>query len=87
MFLQRLLQWDICLLNLNDLPVRHSFINLNGTTKSSDNFSVPIGSQLNGTVSYWNVVKFKAIPHAPFIVIPTEVINELSTDQHYGYRM
>ena len=46
MFLQCPLQLDICLLHLNELPLRDIFINLDGTTKSPDKFSGPKGSQL-----------------------------------------
>ena len=40
MFLQCLLQLDICLLHLNELPLMDIFINLDGTTKSPDKFLV-----------------------------------------------
>ena len=35
-------QWAICLLHLNELPLRHVFITLDGTTKSPDAFSGPM---------------------------------------------
>ena len=55
MFLGRALQWNICLLHLNELPLRHVFIYLDGTTKSPDKFAGPIGSQLNGNVLEWDI--------------------------------
>ena len=64
---QRPLQWAICLLHTNELPLRHVFTELDGTTKSPDSFSSPIGSKLDGSVSEWPVVQFKRIinPHFP----------------------
>ena len=44
----RPLQWVICLLHLNELPLRHVFQNLDGVTSGPDSFSGPIGRQLNG---------------------------------------
>jgi hypothetical protein len=55
------LQWVICLLHANELPLRHVFRTLDGTTKSSDTFSGPIGHCLNGAVSDWPVVEFKVV--------------------------
>ena len=39
----RPLQWVICLLDLNELALRHVFQNLNGVTSGPDSFSGPIG--------------------------------------------
>ena len=83
----RQLQWVICLLHLNELPFRHVFPNLDGVTSEPDSFSGPIGRQLNGAVSEWKVVKFKSIQNAKFPVIPNSVIDDLSSDQYYAYRI
>ena len=85
--LGRALQWAICLLHLNELPLRHLFIELDGTTKSPDEFSGPIGSQLNGAVSDWPVNRFKPIKNSNFPLLPAEVVDDLSTDRHYSYRI
>src|ERR1700755_1433481 len=53
MFLGVPLQWDICILHLKELPLRHIFMKIDGTTKGPDKFSEAIGSQLNGNVSKW----------------------------------
>ena len=82
---ERPLQWAICLLHLNELPLRHVFIALDGTSKSPDAFSGPIGSQLGGFVSEWGVVSFKRIPNNNFPILPNEVIDDLSTDQYCAY--
>src|SRR5215469_15257975 len=47
MFLGVPLQWDICLLHVNELPLRHIFMKIDGTPKGPDKFSGPIDSQLN----------------------------------------
>ena len=87
LFLQRSLQWDICMLHLNELPLRHTFSTLDGSTKSPDKFFGPIGSMLNGIVSQWQVAKFKSIPYIPFPILSSKIIDDLSADQYYGYRM
>ena len=72
----RPLQWVICLLHLNELPLRHVFQNLDGVTSGPDSFSKPIGRQLNGAVSEWKVVKFKSIPNPKFPVIPNSLMDD-----------
>ena len=83
----RPLQWVICLLLLNELPLRHVFHNLDGITSGPDSFSGPIGRQLNGAVSEWKVLKFKSIPNPKLPVIPNSLMDDLSSDQYYAYRI
>ena len=78
----RPLQWVICLLHFNELPLRHVFQNLDGVISGPDSFSAPIGRQLNGAVSEWKVVKFKSIPNPKFPVIPNSLMDDLSGDQY-----
>ena len=59
--LGRLLQWVVCLLHLNKLPLRHIFQQLHGSTSSPDSFTGMIGKQLNGRVSFWTVDNFQPI--------------------------
>ena len=75
------------MLHLNELPLRHIFSTLDGSTKSPDKVSGPVGSMLNGIVNQWQVVKFKSIPYLSFPILPSEIIDDLSTDQYYGYRL
>ena len=56
--LGRPLQWSICLLHCNELPLRHVFAELDGATSGPDSFSGKIGSQLSGSVSECDIVKF-----------------------------
>ena len=83
----RPLQWVICLLYLNELPLRHIFQNLDGVTSGPGSFSGSIGRQLNGAVSEWKVVKFKSIPNPKFPVIPNFLMDDSSNDQYYAYRI
>ena len=83
----RPLQWVICLLHLNELPIRHVFQNLDGVTSAPDSFSRPIGRQLNGAVSEWKVVKFKSIQNAKFSFIPNSLVDDLNSDQYHAYRI
>ena len=76
--------------HVNDLPRRHIFTVLDGTTKSPhkfSSFSSPIGSMLHSFVTQWEVANFKPISCSSFPFLPNDVINDLSTDQYYGYRM
>ena len=85
--LGRPLSRSICLLHLNELPLRHVFIAIDGPTTGPESWSGPIGSQLGGCVSDWEPVKFKRIPNAKFPVLPNDVIDDLSSDQYYAYRL
>ena len=75
------------MLHLNKLPPRHVFQNLDGVTSGPNSFSGSIDRQLNGAVCEWKVVKFKSIPNPKFPVIPNSLINDLSSDQYYVYRI
>ena len=75
------------MLHLNNLPLRHIFIVLDGTTKSPHKFSGPIGSMLHGLVTQWEVANFKPISCSSFPFLPKDVINDLFTDHYYDYRM
>lgn len=49
--LNRSLQWVICLLLINELPLRHVFATLDGIKYSTDTFTGPIGKNFSGDVS------------------------------------
>ena len=87
---QRPLQWVICLLHINELPLRHVFTDIDGTTKSPEAFSGPIGKSLVGLVSEWPVANFKKIVNSSFLNelldYPADVEEDLSTVQYYAYK-
>lgn len=80
--LSRPLQWSICLLHANELPLRHLLQKLDGGTKGPCTHSGPIGSLLPAC---------EKMPVVQFEPIQTELpqVNEkdLSTDQQYLFQM
>ena len=77
----------VFLLNTNELPLCHVFVEMDGSTKSSDAFAGPIGKKLDSNVSQWPVVAFKSIPNPHFPMLPNDVLEDLSTVQYYGYKI
>lgn len=75
---QRPMQWFICLLHFNELPYKHLFEHLDGTTTGPASFSGPIGKQLPSC---------EKNPVVDFVPIQSEVITinktDLSKDQQY----
>lgn len=81
------LQWIICQLHSNELPLRHLLINLDGKTSGPRQFSGAIGKALFET-DFENlpVVNYEPIS-ADAIDINQEYISDLSTDQKYLLQM
>jgi hypothetical protein len=75
--LGRPLQWFICLLHANELPLRHLFSFLDGNTKGPSTYSGIIGKSLEKCENL-NIVNFKSIPMSD---IPVDMVQDLSTDQ------
>lgn len=75
-------QWFICQLHANELPLRHLIIHLDGTSQGPRAFNGPIGKQLP-TAEKHPVVLFEAIKSELPIILKTD----LSSDQHYLYDM
>lgn len=78
--LKKSLQWFVCLLHLNELPLRHLLLRLDGKTTGPKCFSGPIGSELQKCETI-PIVQFTAIP----TTLPETSRNDLSTDQKYLY--
>ena len=86
--LGRRVVWIICLLHTNELPLRHLIIELDGPTASGDKFMGPLGQALDQVEDMLYNSKFKVIKAGSnFPDLSQEVIDDLSTDQQYGYRM
>lgn len=86
--LERKLVWLVCNLHTNELPLRRLIVQLDGPTLSDNKLSGPIGKLLD------SVTDLDINPHfthicvgPPLIKLPDEVIQYLSTDQHYGYKI
>ena len=75
------LQWQICLLYFNELPLRHLITNLDGSTTGSASFSGPIGNKMK-TCERKPVVKFKKI----VVDLPDIDPECLSTDQNTSWK-
>ena len=86
--LGRPLNWIVCGLHLNELPLRHLVSDLDGPTKSDTGFSGPLGKAL-ATVTELPVKKtFKAVTiGSDLIELDDEIVKDLSSDQKYGYEM
>lgn len=76
--LQKPLQWLVCQLHANELPLRHLIKHLDGETCGPRAFKGVIGKQLNGCETL-PVVKFEPIEGE----MPTIKHFDLSTDQRY----
>jgi hypothetical protein len=76
--LNRPLQWLVCQLHGNELPLRHLMQHLDGPTSGPHGFKGPIGSAL---------LNCEQIPVVEFMAIETDLPsvtnNDLSTDQKY----
>ena len=79
--LHRPLHWFICLLHMNELPLRHLIRHIDGVTHGPNSFKGLIGKELVDCETK-PVVKFKRIPiHLP------KMAKDLSTDQRYLYEI
>lgn len=80
--IKRPLQWCICLLHANELPLRHLLQSLDGDTKGPYSFSGPIGTLLKHC---------QEMPTVEFTPIKTSLPqlepDDLSTDQQYLYKI
>ena len=78
------IQWFICLLHINELPLRHLFGYLDGPTTGPRAFSGTIGKALQ-TCDKNPVVRFKPTEWRE-LLRPIDV-DDLSTDQNYLYEI
>jgi hypothetical protein len=77
--LERPLQWQVCMLHMNELPLRHLFLHLYGKTSGPTVFTGEIGKAIVNCQQL-NVCEYVPIP----VSLPHYLENiELSTDQKY----
>jgi len=79
----RALQWLVCLLHTNELPLRHLLQNLDGVTHFPTSFSGPIGKAIQACESM-PVVQCSPITLENF---PSVDNTDLSSDQKYLFDM
>ena len=77
----------MCKLHTNELPLRHVIEKIDGPTTGTNSFAGPLGKLICGEVHKLEFdPAFKSIsPPFPLRELPAEVVNDLSTDQHYAY--
>ena len=80
--LNRPLQWFVCLLHANELPLRHLFATIDGTTTGPNSYSGNIGKMLVKCLDL-KVVAFQTIDTD----LPDVNTELLSSDQKYLYEM
>lgn len=84
-YFERPLQWCVCMLHANELPLRHLFMSLDGSTSGPKAYSGPIGKEL-AVCETKTPVPFCAVA-GNLPELPENVVNELSTDQSYLYEI
>ena len=87
----RQLKWSVCLLHANGLPLKHIFVKLNESTVEPNAFSGPIQKNLVEPISNWEVLILiklgRLIPNLSFLVLPQLLLEDLSIDHYYSYRI
>lgn len=78
------IQWIICQLHFNELPLRALFLQIDGPTTGPGAFSGDLGKSLNASVAL-PIVKFKRIPVDLLVLKHGFTSSMLSTDQQYLY--
>ena len=76
------LQWLICLLLCNKLPLRALITKLDGDTRGPREFKGPIGQQLSVDHKILKIADYPPLDAQPIIFLDTTT-KELSTDQKY----
>ena len=86
LFLERPLQWIVCLLHLNELPFCHLFDAIDGKITGPATFAGEIGKQNKNKVLQLQLITFQAVS-SDIPQFSSQVVNDLSTDQRYLYEM
>jgi hypothetical protein len=79
--LGRPVNWFICMLHTNELPLRHLFTHLDGVTSGATSFTGPIGKALQ-TCESKPIVQFQPIICRDSMpILDEEVLDDLSSDK------
>ena len=84
--LNRPLQWLVCMLHLNELPLKHIFEHFDGTTSGPVSFTGQIGKEISKDLRLLTVINFQPI-EGHVEKLPESILSQLSTDQLYLYYM
>lgn len=83
--LKRPLNWFICMLHTNELPLRHLFMYLDGTTSGASTFTGLIGKEIQHCEAR-QIILFEPIVCASNMPVLDEVVlDDISGDQKYLY--
>ena len=86
--LGRKLNWLVCNLHTNELPLRHLITTLDGKTFSNNKWAGTIGKMLDSATDLEINPSFEKIQLGDdLIYLTNEVLEDLSTDQAYGYKI
>lgn len=85
-YLDRPLQWLICLLHANELPFRHVFQSIDGKTTGPKSSEGAIGRKIQEDLTKSEIVQFVPVP-CSLLEIPENIAQQLSTDQKYLHEM
>lgn len=78
--------WSICMIHLNELPLRHLIESLDGKTDSSNTYKGEIGKLLPKVNELPINYQFKPLPGGEDLIeLPDDIVKSLSTDQHNCY--
>lgn len=80
--MKRAMQWMVCMIHCNELPLRHLIITVDGTSKSPTEFKGPIGKKLS-SVENLKIVRFNPINLPNELSNISHIRDKLSTDQQY----
>ena len=82
------LNWLVCYLHTNELGLRHLVADTDGPTTSDHTFSGPLGKALSSATDLEHNPRFTKIIIGPGLIhLDQDVIDDLSSDQKYGYQM
>jgi hypothetical protein len=83
--IKRPLHWFVCLFHSNELPLRHLFEYLDGSTTGPRSYSGPVGTLLQ-QCDKMPLAEFQKM-ECDIPQLPDNVVSDLSTDQRYLYEM
>ena len=84
MALDRTLQWLLCMLHLNELPLKHLLEFLDGITSGPTSFKGSIGKAINEDLRLLPIANLQPL-NSCVNKLPEIIISELSTDQSFLY--
>ena len=80
--------WPVCMLHTNELPLCHLITALDGKSSGENTLSGPLGRVLPTVTSLDFDPTFPPLKIGPGLVeLHEEVVDDLTTDQSYAYRM